>query len=276
MIKVIVHFLLLASRIRCHSLSFYWGYKDLEHFEWSNGKGEGNSPSTSSDFSSPPVDEKVFSFDVFDTLITRQVATPTDVFDLMADHAAALCDIPAEHFRDRRMMAERKARKKAATSNVQEPTLRAIYSELTGIDHTDKQLDALVELEVLTEIGVSVPKANGRALFEAATRAGKRVILISDMYLSSADIDRILQSCGYAGWNALYVSSEVGKTKRSGDLYQHVVQAEEIAPSELRHHGDTILQTHAHRMPGTAFERIFLVDVKNPHHRLRQSQLLAP
>ena len=86
-----------------------------------------------------------------------------------------------------------------------------------------------MDLEISTEL--SVCKANPEALkffntVKKAGKAGKRVVIISDMYLSASTISTILISCGYdlTGVN-VYVSSEYGKTKRSGNLFREVLKA---------------------------------------------------
>ena len=53
---------------------------------------------------------EVVSFDVFDTLIKRNVRTPKDVFSLVEREALKRFGVSMEGFRDKRVCAERTAR----------------------------------------------------------------------------------------------------------------------------------------------------------------------
>ena len=169
------------------------------------------------DFSSPSLtrlvrDSQVISFDVFDTLIIRTVPLPTDVFNLIHPEDPT--------FKSRRIEAERQARKLSPLEDIK---LEEIYKELYD-DPCERQ--EAMDLEISTEL--SVCKANPEALefFNTVRKDGKRVVIVSDMYLSASTIERILINCGYDlnGVN-LYVSSEYGKTKRSGNLFKEVLKA---------------------------------------------------
>ena len=54
----------------------------------------------------------IASFDIFDTLLTRRVGTPTSLFFILGDRAArsGLINITASTFRDLRVKAEEDAR----------------------------------------------------------------------------------------------------------------------------------------------------------------------
>ena len=102
-----------------------------------------------------------------------------------------------------------------------------------------------MDLEISTEL--SVCKANPEALkffntVKKAGKAGKRVVIISDMYLSASTISTILTSCGYdlTGVN-VYVSSEYGKTKRSGNLFREVLRVLREEGKHVLHIGDNYI-----------------------------------
>ncbi|WP_295438016.1 hypothetical protein [uncultured Thiodictyon sp.] len=70
-------------------------------------------------------------------------------------------------------------------------------------------------------------------------RAGARLIFISDMYLSASFLRELLREHGF--WedqDRIYVSGEIGLSKRSGNLFAHVLAAEAISAGELLHCGD--------------------------------------
>lgn len=75
---------------------------------------------------------------------------------------------------------------------------------------------------------------------EAAER-GIRLVYASDMYLGSAEIDELLESCGvdlpFAG---RYSSADSGLSKRAGPLYRLIACEQGIAPARCLHVGDAI------------------------------------
>ena len=112
----------------------------------------------------------VVAFDVFDTLIKRDVARPTDLFALLgADFAKA------------RTQAEAEAR--AAKSG--EVTLAEIYARpcLAGYDPA---------AECAAEIACAVPNLPVLKAARALHAQGKRLYYISDMYLPKVQLDAML------------------------------------------------------------------------------------
>ena len=54
--------------------------------------------------------------------------------------------------------------------------------------------------------------------------------------------EEILQNCGYDLADVpIYVSSEYGKTKRSGNLFRTVLEHEEVEASKILHIGDNLI-----------------------------------
>ena len=70
---------------------------------------------------------EVVSFDVFDTLIKRNVRTPKDVFSLVEREALKRFGVSMEGFRDKRVCAERTARE---LSDREEISFGEIYDQL--------------------------------------------------------------------------------------------------------------------------------------------------
>ncbi len=69
--------------------------------------------------------------------------------------------------------------------------------------------------------------------------AGKPVVFVSDMYLSGADVRRILVAVVPALADLpLFVSADVGLTKRHGHLFAHVAAALDLPPDAVLHVGD--------------------------------------
>ena len=139
----------------------------------------------------------VVAFDVFDTLIKRDAARPTDLFAMLgADFAKA------------RTRAETEAR--AAKSG--EVTLADIYARpcMAGYDPA---------AECAAELACAVPNLPVLQAARALHAQGKRIYYISDMYLPKAQLDAMLQKCGYTFLDGGFVSADYGVQKRSGKLF---------------------------------------------------------
>ena len=158
----------------------------------------------------------VVAFDVFDTLIKRDVARPTDLFALLgADFAKA------------RAQAEAEAR--AAKSG--EVTLAEIYARpcLAGYDPA---------AECAAEIACAVPNLPVLKAARALHAQGKRLYYISDMYLPKVQLDAMLAKCGYDFFDGGFVSADYGVQKRSGKLFRLFLQKTQTQANEVLFIGD--------------------------------------
>lgn len=166
----------------------------------------------------------VISFDIFDTLLLRAYAKPDDLFR----HVEMLSG--EEDFAPKRGYAYEIARGRNPERN--EITFDQIYEVLgPRFDYVKKQ-----ELEMEESVLTANPEM--LEIFDYAKAKGKKIIIISDMYLSGDFLDKVLQNKGYIGYDKLYVSADINKTKRSGELYKHVLEDLSIAPDKMIHIGD--------------------------------------
>lgn len=180
-------------------------------------------------------DIKVVSFDVFDTLLLRPVLTPVDIFRLLENK------IKVPNFHNMRVAAEAEARK-AKSFYVQDVTLDEIYDSYERMFHCSKEeAEKLKSEELQIEYTLLYERKTAKYIFEKAKEANKKIIIISDMYLSSEFINQCLKKNGYKGYDHIYVSSETGVLKSTGLMYKYVLEElelEEIKPSEIIHIGD--------------------------------------
>lgn len=184
----------------------------------------------------------VVSFDIFDTLIRRKLDSPKDVFNLMKGAADAASAGLISDFRAARGLAEKNALGKAQEAGLEEVTFDQIYDELqnlTGITDTVKK--AIQNIEIETELLCLDVRVVGRDLFEFAVSQNKKIILVSDMYLPRDVIIRLLNRAGLSGFSTLYLSNELMKTKRVGDLFKHYLEEMQLEPSQIVHVGDNPL-----------------------------------
>jgi predicted HAD superfamily hydrolase len=172
------------------------------------------------------------SFDIFDTLIERDVNIPSDIFYKVG--LKILGKNEAETFRKDRIEAEEKARKSKLGGEV---TLEEIYLLLPSKYYN--KLDVLLRTEIETEISLCHAKENIVSLLKELN-GSKKIFLISDMYLPKEVIKKMLDKCNIHGYNNIYVSNEYGINKISGRLFIKVFSVEKINPKRHLHIGDSI------------------------------------
>lgn len=185
------------------------------------------------------------SFDVFDTLILRPFWFPTDLFTFMEpDVTKILGTVDSVRFQGLRREAEYLARQYAVGSNKNsagEVTLDEIYQSLCRIcPQLEPYADQIEQLEIDCELRFCSPRKTAKEIVEFAQDLGKKVICVSDMYLSSEIIGQMLARCGYTGIERIFVSGEVGAHKRGGLLYRRVQQELGCKPSAFVHIGDNL------------------------------------
>lgn len=157
------------------------------------------------------------AFDVFDTLLKRDVAQPTDLFLLQG-----------KTFADCRVRAEAKAR--AAVQG--EVTLAEIYTDpaLSGYDPAQ---------ECALELAAVLPNYPVWRAVQILRSQGKRVYFISDMYLPTEQIAAMLAKCGYEPFDGGFVSCSYGVQKRSGALFRRFLHETELKACQVLFVGDS-------------------------------------
>ena len=166
----------------------------------------------------------VISFDIFDTLLVRPYAKPTDLF-LHLEHIYNIKD-----FAQNRVKAEESARKKHFDK--EDITLDQIYDEI------ESKFAFLKEKEIELEKKVLIVNKNVKKLYDHALELGKKIIITSDMYLPKNIIEEILHKNGYNNYFKLYLSSDILLTKYSSNLYEYIIKDLNINPNNIFHIGD--------------------------------------
>lgn len=163
----------------------------------------------------------IITFDVFDTLITRSVLHPVDVF--------AVVEAKAKHqsLLNRSFAQERQAAEQQAYDAYGDGTnFSQIYEMLqTHFSYSQDLCSQLMALELETEQALAVPRTAMRELLFRLRNAGKRVLLCSDMYLGSDQIRQLLICCGYPKDLEIWVSSEHNGSKSTGKLWKELFAA---------------------------------------------------
>lgn len=176
------------------------------------------------------------SFDIFDTLLKRDVAKPQDVFLILGIQISRKLGINVKDFAKKRIDAEKTARRNCTSGEV---CLSDIYSCFED-NEVKSHMDRIISMEEYLELVVSTPNAEMKKVYDWCIAQGKTVFIISDMYLSQNAIERILAHNDYRHYTGLYVSSTTHLRKaRNGELFRYVCKENAISPKELVHIGDS-------------------------------------
>ena len=176
---------------------------------------------------------KIIAFDIFDTLVVRPSLQPEIAKQIIATRMAGAPG--GADFMRLRPLAEEIARSRTR----QDVNLNDIYIEyatLAGL--TPEDAGRLQNCEEQVERALVAPRPDGLTLFRYTRATGKPVVLISDMFLSRQTLETLLEEQGIHGYAELYLSSEVGVRKDSGQLYHHVLKQWGLAPDQLLMIGD--------------------------------------
>lgn len=188
----------------------------------------------------------MYTFDVFDTLITRRTATPKGIFALIQEKLLQdseynrLSDYVRRNFYHLRIQAEALARSNFGNMGAEEITLEQIYKALgmTG-SLTSEELCMLIELEITSEFENVIGIGENIDKIKSLLNEGEKVVIISDMYLENDTIKAMLVKIDSIFLNInLYVSSQYNKSKWSGNLYKIVKEKENAEYENWIHCGD--------------------------------------
>lgn len=153
----------------------------------------------------------IVSFDIFDTLIMRKFFYAGDIFQIVENVLCKKLD---------RMVSFVELRKQAGL--LDNPTYEEIYRNfalLSGWSKKEVSLAAKTEFEI--ERVMVVPRKRMVELFHLISKE-KKVYLISDMYYSSEQLQRLLRECGVdIVKEQIIVSSEYKKLKEDGSIWNY-------------------------------------------------------
>ena len=177
----------------------------------------------------------VYSFDVFDTLLRRRIDPPELVKQLVAEHISELLArsgtpvSPKEISTHRTRVEEALWRKAESGGKDADYHLDDVIAGTLKTILADRILNArqIVDYEIGLEKKAAQPMPGALEVLSYLKSIGKRVICISDSYLSVNQMSAILEYHGFLQYiDKLYVSSDVGKRKSTGRLFQYVIEKE--------------------------------------------------
>lgn len=177
---------------------------------------------------------EIVSFDIFDTLVKRNLNNPKDIFYLVANKLFN-DENEKQLFIKRRCNAESKARK---FFNVEEVNLKQIV-ECLGEEYKNIRQE-IIEAEQELEYEYCYANPMIKSVYDWCLNNNKKIIIVSDMYLNEDIIKRILQKCGYRINHNIYISSKIGLTKSTGNIYSYIIKDLQVSPKKIIHIGDSL------------------------------------
>ncbi|MCI7766572.1 MAG: HAD-IA family hydrolase [Oscillospiraceae bacterium] len=155
----------------------------------------------------------VITFDVFDTLIIRDVLKPVDVYRFCYGSLGRYFRSGAEIIAGR----------------------RSKNGEVT-LDDIEHNCIFSCKKEIGFEKGICRANPEMYSVYTRLKEQGKKICAISDMYLSNAAISELLNNAGYD--IPVMVSSEYGCNKSSGKLFEEFLKKHGLKASQVLHIGD--------------------------------------
>lgn len=177
---------------------------------------------------------RIISFDIYDTLIKRNVERPEDIFTLVEnEYNLRFASSPRiTNFSINRADAYRKAYEQLkAKCGIED-----IYDALSEYSLEEKERLKCLEIEI--EKNICIPNYNIIDVYNYAIETNKTVAIVSDMYLPYETISEILSRCGIKRFDYLFISCEFGVSKTDGGLFDICCEHYGIVTKDLLHFGD--------------------------------------
>lgn len=155
------------------------------------------------------------SFDIFDTLLMRKVLFPEDVFELAGKRLAEK-GIRISDFKEKRKRAQ-------SDLGLTNPQIEEIYERFQRKYKISKETARqCLDMELALERETLIPRREMLEVFRHCVANGKKVSLVSDMYLSRETLIPILEQNGITGYDDIYISCDKKKLKLQGllELYR--------------------------------------------------------
>lgn len=214
----------------------------------------------------------LYSFDVFDTLIGRTTLLPEGVFKYvkhkLMSSELGYSDYVIQHFDKIRRWSEQNCREYYKKSQLSrntdkiEITFDMIYDHMKKVyDMSEEQIEQLKKWELECEYLTSIPCEENIQLVKELLSTGETVVLISDMYLPKAFVQKLLKKADpVLGTLPLFLSSEYGVQKTTKKLFLEVFREVDYQFGAWVHYGDNAkadgsvpnslgIQTINHRVP---------------------------
>lgn len=184
---------------------------------------------------------KCVSIDIFDTALLRPFYYPTDVFVILNKSFSDMCPSEKRSFSELRTRAEETLRKEKIYDDPQKEdiSLDDIYEKIAELCNVDKAvLKNLQKLECKSELKFCRARKSILNIYKAALQLGKKIYFTSDMYLDKNFMKTLLEKNGYRDFSDILVSCEEDASKRTGKLFEILIEKCGCSNNEIIHIGD--------------------------------------
>jgi FMN phosphatase YigB (HAD superfamily) len=191
----------------------------------------------------------VISTDVFDTLLLRtrrsersRIMKGELLFSSLLAHRG--WHIEADFLMNARLCAQRIAfRELAVRGSAGEVRLtKVIHRQLSLLGLPEFLVAERLRIEVQIEKASLVANEPLANVLRSRKRGGARIVAVSDTTLPSEAVSELIQHFHGADLvDHVYSSGDHGLTKRNGDLFLVVAQAENVSPDRMIHIGDDFI-----------------------------------
>ncbi|MBR4262067.1 MAG: CDP-glycerol glycerophosphotransferase family protein [Bacilli bacterium] len=176
----------------------------------------------------------LYSYDIFDTLISRKVLAPIGIHyyvkEKLENNRQGFSDYFISNYPKLRTNAELNVREYYNRTKIDRDSLKVeiqfteIFDRLQSLYNiTDKQKDILMKLEMEAELENVIPIKERIDEVKKFVAAGEKVVLISDMYLPKDFIKKMLKKADpMLADLELFLSSEYGYQKADKTLFVEV------------------------------------------------------
>lgn len=190
----------------------------------------------------------VISFDIFDTLLIRRIHDPDLIKPAVARRIAALAaqqgvSITPQAILSCRQKYEEISRQhntqnlkdaEACYPDFMRETLKALIP-----DRIDDTYEQVRNFELSLENALLVPRKDLLDWLRKLKKQGKRIALISDIYLTSAELEPLLRYAGIMEHiDILFSSADSALSKASGKAYALLREQHNFRPETWLHVGD--------------------------------------
>ena len=177
-------------------------------------------------------DYDVISFDIFDTLLLRNVLFPSDIFKLLAEKAISRFNI--EGFNYVRISAETDGRIHSPDDDI---SIQKIYENIAHT-YSDEIANELMSTEIDLELENICANELAIKVYNEAVKQNKRIVLITDSCLDENTMQKMLKKCGITEYEKLYISGQIGMAKGTGNLWRYAIDDTGADPRKWLHIGD--------------------------------------
>lgn len=221
-------------------------------------------PLTKQNFEKYLLNYQIVSFDIFDTLITRLIYEPDDIFEIMEEklkdinHSTSIKSI------------RKNAEIKAIDRLKKDVNIDEIYDELKRIyGYNNQEIEKIKNTEINLEIDLSIPRKDMIGILKTLMDSGKKVVLTSDMYLNKNILLQILKKCGYIEgihFKKIFLSNDINRRKDNGKMWNYLKR--KFMFRKIIHIGDNINSDYNIPLQ----KKINAINLENSRTQLKKTQ----